>query len=110
MKLSDVSTGPDWVIWVVFVVLVILSIVLLSGHGSGLLAGYNTASKEEKEKYNIKKLCRVVGIGMSIMSLLLLIMGLFEDVLPVSFAYISIGIIAVDFLLIFIIGNVCCRK
>ena len=27
-----------------------LSAVFLSGHGSALIAGYNTASKEEKEK------------------------------------------------------------
>ena len=52
MKLSELSTGPDWIIWIFVILLGILSIVLLSGHGSWLIAGYNTASKEEKAKYN----------------------------------------------------------
>ena len=41
-----------------------ISAILLSGHGAWLIAGYNTASKEEKEKYDSKKLCRAVGTFM----------------------------------------------
>lgn len=55
MKLADLSTGPDWIVWIVFIILSIISVVLSSGHGSWLIAGYNTASQEEKEKYNEKK-------------------------------------------------------
>lgn len=40
---------------------VILGIVFLKGMGSFLIAGYNTASKEEKEKIDEKKLCRYMG-------------------------------------------------
>ena len=54
MKLADLSTGPDWVVYVGFIIFAVLSIVLLSGHGSWLISGYNTASKEEKAKYNEK--------------------------------------------------------
>lgn len=43
MKLADLSTGPDWIVWIVFIILSILSVVLSSGHGSWLIAGYNTA-------------------------------------------------------------------
>lgn len=35
---------------------------LLFGKGAGLIAGYNTASEEEKSKYHEKKLCRTVGV------------------------------------------------
>lgn len=35
---------------------------MIFGKGSWLIAGYNTASKKEKEKYDEKKLCRAVGI------------------------------------------------
>ena len=80
MKLADLATGPDWIIWTVFVVFAVLSIILLSGHGSWFISGYNMASKEEK-------LCRTTGIGMSIIAILILIMGLFENVLP-AFLYI----------------------
>lgn len=40
---------------------VILGIMFLCGKGSFLIAGYNTASKAEKEKIDEKKLCRYVG-------------------------------------------------
>ena len=110
MKLSDVSNGPDWIIWVIFVLFVILSIILISGHGSGLIAGYNTATKEEKDKYDARKICRFTGIGMAVVAILILIMGLFEDVLPVEFAYISVGIIVLDCLILIIVINTICRK
>ena len=110
MKLADLSSGPDWVVWIVFVIFAVLSIVLLSGHGSWFISGYNTASKEEKEKYDEKKLCRTMGIGMSIISILILIMGLFESVLPAFFVYIAVGIIVVDVVVIIILGNTLCRK
>ena len=110
MKLADVSNGPDWIVWVVFVIFVVISIVLLSGHGIWFIAGYNTASKEEKKKYDEKKLCRTMGIGMAVISILILIMEVFEDVLPVSFVYISVGIILIDCLVIIIVSNTICKK
>ena len=110
MKLADLASGPDWVVWIVFVIFAVLSIVLLSGHGSWVISGYNTASKEEKEKYDEKKLCRTMGIGMSIISILILIMGLFESVLPAFFVYIAVGVIVVDVVVIIILGNTLCRQ
>ena len=110
MKLVDLATGPDWIVWIVFVIFAVFSIILLSGHGSWVISGYNTASKEEKEKYDEKKLCRTMGIGMSIISILILIMGLFESVLPAFFVYIAVGIIVVDVVVIIILGNTLCRQ
>ena len=49
MKLADLATGSDWIVWIVFVIFAVLSIILLSGHGSWFISGYNTASKK-KEK------------------------------------------------------------
>ena len=110
MKLADLSSGPDWVVWIVFVIFAVLSIVLLSGHGSWVISGYNTASKEEKEKYDEKKLCRTMGIGISIIAILVLIMGLLENILPAFFVYIALGIILIDVVVIIILGNTLCRK
>ena len=110
MKLSDLATGSDWTVWIVFVIFAVLSIILLSGHGSWFISGYNTASKEEKEKYNEKKLCRTMGIGMSIIAILLLTMGLFENILPAFFVYIASGIILVDVVVIIILSNTLCRS
>ena len=63
MKLADLATGSDWIEWIVFAIFAVLSIILLSGHGSWFISGYNTASNEEKEKHDEKKLCRTMGIG-----------------------------------------------
>ncbi len=110
MKLVDLATGPDWIVWIIFVIFAVFSIVLLSGHGGWFISGYNTASKEEKEKYDEKKLCRIMGIGMSIISILILIMGLFENILPAFFLYIALGIIVVDIVVIIILENTLCKK
>ena len=53
MKLADLATGSDWIVWIVFAIFAVLSITLLSGHGSWFISGYNTATKEEKEKWCI---------------------------------------------------------
>ena len=55
MKLADLATGSDWIVWIVFAIFAVLSIILLSGHGSWFISGYNTASNEEKEKYDYKQ-------------------------------------------------------
>lgn len=67
----------DLVIAVVtIVVLLALSALLLSGRGSFLIAGYNTSSKEEKEKYDEKALCRFMGkflLFIAVLSMLIVI-------------------------------------
>ena len=110
MKLKDISAGPDWVVWIAFIVFAVFSIVLLLGRGNWLISGYNTASKEEKAKYNEKKLCRTMGIGMSVIAILLLIMGVFENILPAFFVYIALGIILADVVIIIVLGNTICRR
>lgn len=48
MTLKDISNGPATaILWIVFSLLLFISIILLSGHGSTLIAGYNTASKKK---------------------------------------------------------------
>ena len=85
MKLADLATGPDWTVWIIFGIFTVLSIVLLSGHGSWFISGYNTATKEEKEKYDEKKLCRTIGVRMAIVTIIILTMNLFENFLPAFF-------------------------
>ena len=50
-----------WVHLAVAVLFAILGVVFLNGKGADLIAGYNTASEEEKLKTDEKKLCRFVG-------------------------------------------------
>ena len=48
-------------LFIVAVSLLIMGIVILIGKGDNLIAGYNTASKEEKSQYNIKRLRGLIG-------------------------------------------------
>ena len=41
--------------------LVLLGVVFAAGKGTGLIASYNTASAEEKENYDKKKLCKAMS-------------------------------------------------
>lgn len=54
---------------------VIIGIVLCCGKGADLIAGYNTASPEERARYDEKALCRGVGV------LLLVMVGCIELIL-----------------------------
>lgn len=110
MKIRDIMNGPDWVIWVVFGIFVLLSITLLSGHGANLIAGYNTASKTEKEKYDEKKLCRVTGGGISLITIMIFIMAVGVDVLPAFFVYIFLGVVLADCVVTIILINTICKK
>lgn len=48
--------------WLLVALFFVVSVVLLSGHGAWLIAGYNTSSKEQKAVYDEKKLCRATGV------------------------------------------------
>ena len=49
-----------------------IGIFILSGWGDSLIAGYNTASKEEQQKYDIKRLRLVVALILFIVSIVIL--------------------------------------
>ena len=55
--------GLAAIIIIAFVSLPLLvgAVFLINGRGTWMIAGYNTMSKAEKEKYNEKALCRFVG-------------------------------------------------
>lgn len=79
-----------------------LAFVILKGWGDRLIAGYNTASKEEQEKFNIKRLRIVVAAMILFVSALILVAACFDDItgitldfLPVLLIVVVIGIILV---------------
>ena len=43
------------------ILLVPLTLLILSGRGDNLIAGYNTATKEERDQFNMKRLRMVIG-------------------------------------------------
>lgn len=110
MTLKDIRTGPDWLVWVIAAVFLIISIVLLSGHGENLIAGYNTATEEEKNRYETKKLCRVVGCGISLITVMILFMAVFESILPTFFATVFLVVTVIDCITVIILTNTLCKK
>ncbi len=46
---------------IVSLILLILGFIIFIGKGDNLIAGYNTASKEEKSQYNINRLRGLIG-------------------------------------------------
>lgn len=66
-------------LWTMVVIFGSLSIALLLGKGSFLIAGYNTASAQEKARYDEKKLCQVMGIGMLLITFSLVLLALFKE-------------------------------
>lgn len=50
------------ILLVMALVFLVMAIFLLMGKGAWLIAGYNTASQAERDKYDEKKLCRTVGL------------------------------------------------
>ena len=56
---------------VIAIILVIFGVIILIGKGDFLVAGYNTASKEKKQKVNVKRLRLVIGGFLIIVALTL---------------------------------------
>lgn len=80
------------------VIFLMISIFLLMGKGSFLIAGYNTASADEKAKYNEKKLCRIVGLGFFIITC-----GLFSLMMLETYGlYVMIGLFIIGMAIILI--------
>ena len=110
MTLKDISSGPDWIVWIIGILFLIISLILISGHGASLIAGYNTAGRDEKNRYDTKKLCRVVGIGMAVITIMIFIMAIWETVLPAFFSTIFFVITVIDCIAIIILSNTICKK
>ena len=110
MTLKDITNGPGIIVLLVAVFMAIISIVFLTGNGADLIAGYNTADSSEKSKYDEKKMCRVMGTGMSVITVLLFVMAIWSAVLPASFAYIFICVVIADCVVMIVLLNTICKK
>lgn len=86
------------IVIVIAVLLLVMGIVILIGKGDNLIAGYNTASQEERAKYNIKRLRGLIGgfmIALAPMMLLLAVGPAPTSVLAFSSLVVFFSIIIV---------------
>lgn len=68
----DTSTLVLMIVTLVFnVPMTIFSIVLLTGRGASLLAGFNTMSRAEQARWNQKAMCRFMGAALLIFMVLI---------------------------------------
>lgn len=83
------------------VLLGVMGLIILFGKGDKLIAGYNTASKEEREQVNVKRLRLLMGgflLVLAIMAFLLIeeesitsIMGFGAVTLVLAFVVIALA-------------------
>lgn len=98
------------IIWVGFAVFSLLSILFYLGKGTSLIAGYNTASDAEKDKYDQKKMSIVMGSGMLVLALLQLAMAIFAAYIPFYVFYIFQGVLVLDCVVVVALLNTICKK
>ena len=69
--------------------LLIMGIVILVGKGDNLIAGYNTASKEEKSLYNIKRLRGLIG-GLLVLLAPMMVFLLGEETMAATWSFVAL--------------------
>lgn len=104
----------SWVsvlLWAITAMMALMSVVLLSGNGGFLIAGYNTANQRQRAKYDERKLSTVMGIGLSVITLTLAFSLSFNFRFPnpmIDTVVISLIVLSAAFMLI--AGNTICLK
>lgn len=88
--------APFFIFLGIDLVFIVLGILFSCGKGSFLIAGYNTASKAERAKYDEKALCRAMGWMMFALAACWLIAAL-------NFLFENMAFFWVGILLIFIV-------
>ena len=102
---------PMWLCWGVVGLLVIFSLILFAGKGSFLIAGYNTMNRKKKQKYNEKRLCRVVGAGMGILAIIIGVATFYRFELPPSISWIiPWGMLGIIVTVEVLASTICKRK
>lgn len=98
------------ILWSLTAILGICSLILLSGHGAALIAGYNTMTEDEKKTIDEKKLCFVMGISTSVCALTMLYMAILSPNITNTTAIIAGSIITIDLVVTIYIANTKCNK
>lgn len=86
------------IIIMVVAVVAVVGIVILAGKGDWLIAGYNTASPEERGKYDIRRLRLLMGGALIVIAPLCLLLNADADessVLVFTSAVVVLAVVAV---------------
>ena len=95
------------IIIIVSAILVIMGVIILIGKGDNLIAGYNTASEEEKARYNIKRLRGLIG-GLLIAPAPMMLLMLGEDTTAAVWSFSAL--VFVVCIVVVILANTWAKK
>jgi hypothetical protein len=95
--------------WFIAALFLVLTIIFLSGKGGFLIAGYNTASKEQKARYDEKKLCRVMGTGTGIITIVLAIPAILKENTPSFYTGLMMVVIVITTIGMLVLINTICK-
>lgn len=93
-----------------FFLIWLIAVILMSGKGSFLIAGYNTASKERKRKYDEKKLSRVYGVGMLVIAVFVTLPYFLGEKLADRLTGIIPAVIILTIIAMILVGSFCCKS
>lgn len=91
-------------------ILTILTIIFWSGKGSCLIAGYNIMNDKEKQKYNRKKLNRVMAYCLGSVDILIIISWIIGKEAMENLENIFSAIVVFIVILTIVLANTICRK
>lgn len=69
--------------------LIIMGVIILIGKGDNLIAGYNTASKEDREQFDIKRLRGLIG-GLLIVLAPMMVVMLGQESMESVWSFVAI--------------------
>lgn len=95
------------VLIIVAAFLLVMGIIVLIGKGDNLIAGYNTASEEEKSQYNIKRLRGLIGGFLIVLAPMMLLM-LREESMTSTWSFIAVTFVLC--IVVVILANTWAKK
>jgi len=80
------------IVYIFAALFLIMGILIIIGKGDKLIAGYNTASEEERAAYNIKRLRTLVGGLLVVLAPMMFLLG--QESMAASFSFVAFTLVA----------------
>lgn len=95
------------VLIIVAAILAVLGIVILIGKGDNLIAGFNTMPKEERAKYNVKRLRGLIG-GLLVVLAPMTVLMLREETMTATWSFVGLTFILT--IIVVVLANTWAKK
>lgn len=85
---------------IIVILFLLIGIYMLTGRGGFLIAGYNMLPKEQKQKYDEKRLCRFTGVMIILAALYCALM----EFTNMNEIYTSIGFVVITLTFVIVVN------